>query len=287
MNKHMEDKLKMEQEFVGNQEAMKPQEEKNAAEREQMEELRGTPLDVGTMEEIIDDNHAIVSSSSGPEHYVSIMSFVDKDKLEPGSTILTNHKNMSVVGILDDDADPMVNVMKVEKKPTESYADVGGLEDQIQEIKESVELPLTRPDFSIDMELSNALTIVVPHTRKHPDGWWFVVAKDAQHRRQLLARFQSHGVHSHLPEPVRLWLRLLASPAAAGLRSKPGSLPSFPSAWPPAPAIHLRSPRGARPSATRLKSSVTTPAPASGPSSPPGGAGGPAASPTRPGRLPA
>ena len=58
------DYLKMEQEFVGNQEAMKPQEEKNAAEREQMEELRGTPLDVGTMEEIIDDNHAIVSGPS-------------------------------------------------------------------------------------------------------------------------------------------------------------------------------------------------------------------------------
>ena len=145
------DYLKMEQEFVGNQEAMKPQEEKNAAEREQMEELRSTPLDVGTMEEIIDDNHAIVSSSSGPEHYVSIMSFVDKDKLEPGSTILTNHKNMSVVGILDDDADPMVNVMKVEKKPTESYADVGGLEDQIQEIKESVELPLTHPELYEEM----------------------------------------------------------------------------------------------------------------------------------------
>ena len=145
------DYLKMEQEFVGNQEAQKPQEEKHAQEREQMEEIRGTPLDVGSLEEIIDDSHAIVSSSTGPEHYVSIMSFVDKDKLEPGSTILMNHKSMAVIGILDDDADPMVNVMKVEKKPTESYADVGGLEDQIQEIKESVELPLTHPELYEEM----------------------------------------------------------------------------------------------------------------------------------------
>ena len=141
------DYLKMEQEFVANQEAMKPQEEKNQQEREQMEEIRGTPMDVGTMEEMIDDQHAIVSSSTGPEHYVSIMSFVDKDKLEPGCTILMHHKGLSIVGILDDDADPMVNVMKVEKKPTESYGDVGGLEDQIQEIKESVELPLTHPEL--------------------------------------------------------------------------------------------------------------------------------------------
>jgi 26S proteasome regulatory subunit T2 len=38
----------------------------------------------------------------------------------------------SVVGILADDTDPMVSVMKVEKAPLESYADIGGLESQIQ-----------------------------------------------------------------------------------------------------------------------------------------------------------
>lgn len=50
----------------------------------QVEDLRGSPMSVGTLEEIVDDNHAIVSSSVGPEYYVSIMSFVDKDQLEPG-----------------------------------------------------------------------------------------------------------------------------------------------------------------------------------------------------------
>lgn len=38
---------------------------------------------------------------------------------------------MSIVGILADDADPMVSVMKVEKAPLESYADIGGLQDQV------------------------------------------------------------------------------------------------------------------------------------------------------------
>ena len=42
-----------------------------------------------------------------------------------------------MIGILADDADPMVNVMKVEKAPLESYADIGGLDTQIQEIKEA------------------------------------------------------------------------------------------------------------------------------------------------------
>lgn len=72
--------------------------------------------------------------------------------------------------MLADDTDPMVSVMKLEKAPQvcdlspqlfenasncwdlqETYADVGGLDQQIQEIKESVELPLTHPEYYEEM----------------------------------------------------------------------------------------------------------------------------------------
>lgn len=106
---------------------------------------------IGTLEEIIDDDHAIVSSANGPEYYVNILSFVDKDALEPGCTILMHHRAMAVVGVLQDDTDPMVSVMKLEKAPTESYADIGGLDQQVQEIKEAVELPLTHPELYEEM----------------------------------------------------------------------------------------------------------------------------------------
>ena len=119
----------------GVQERLKPEtarEEKNEEDRSRVDDLRGFPMAVGTMEGIIDDDHAIVSTMSGPEFYVSIMSYVDKDLLEPGCSVLLHHKTHSIVGILQDDADPTV---KLEKAPTESYADIGGLEQQIQEIK--------------------------------------------------------------------------------------------------------------------------------------------------------
>ena len=61
-------------------------------ERSKVDDLRGTPMSVGSLEEIIDDNHAIVSTSVGSEHYVNILSFVDKDQLEPGCSVLLNHK---------------------------------------------------------------------------------------------------------------------------------------------------------------------------------------------------
>ena len=58
---------------------------------------------------------------------------------------------MAVVGIMQDETDPLLNAIKVEKAPLESYADIGGLEDQIQEIKEAVELPLTHPEIYEEM----------------------------------------------------------------------------------------------------------------------------------------
>ena len=62
----------------------------------------------------------------GPESYAGIMSFVDKDQLEPGCSVLLNHRSYAVVGIMQDEVDPLLNVMKVEKAPLESYADIGG-----------------------------------------------------------------------------------------------------------------------------------------------------------------
>ncbi|KAK8859812.1 26s protease regulatory subunit 4 [Apiospora arundinis] len=162
------DHLLLEEEYVENQERLRKAKaakdnsgppvsdldagtDRNADERGRVDDMRGSPMGVGTLEEMIDDDHAIVSSTTGPEYYVSIMSFVDKDLLEPGASVLLHHKSVSIVGVLTDDTDPAVNVMKLDKAPTESYADIGGLEQQIQEVRESVELPLMHPELYEEM----------------------------------------------------------------------------------------------------------------------------------------
>ncbi|GJD07089.1 26S protease regulatory subunit 4 [Galdieria sulphuraria] len=150
----VKDYLLIEEEFITKQEKIRPREEKHEEERSKVDDIRGTPVGVGTLEEIVDDNHAIVSSAVGPEYYVNMCSFVDRDQIEPGCTVLLHNKVLSVVGVLADDVDPMVSVMKVDKAPLESYADIGGLEKQIQEIKEAVELPLTHPELYEDIGIS-------------------------------------------------------------------------------------------------------------------------------------
>eukprot|EP00475_Leptophrys_vorax_P032448 TRINITY_DN5004_c0_g1_i2.p1 TRINITY_DN5004_c0_g1~~TRINITY_DN5004_c0_g1_i2.p1 ORF type:complete len:457 (-),score=156.65 TRINITY_DN5004_c0_g1_i2:68-1417(-) len=150
----IKDYLILEQEFIKNQEDIKPSDEKAAEEKNQVDDIRGTPISLGTLEEIIDDNHAIISTSMGPEFYVTMLSFVDKDQIEAGCTVMLHNKVLSVTGIMNDDIDPMVNVMKVQKAPLESYADIGGLEKQIQEVKEAVELPLTHPELYEEIGIS-------------------------------------------------------------------------------------------------------------------------------------
>lgn len=159
------DHLLLEEEYVENQERLRKAKaakrgpisgtdadvDRLADERGRVDDMRGSPMGVGTLEELIDDDHAIVSSTTGPEFYVSIMSFVDKDLLEPGTSVLLHHKSVSIVGVLTDDTDPLVSVMKLDKAPTESYADIGGLEQQIQEVRESVELPLLHPELYEEM----------------------------------------------------------------------------------------------------------------------------------------
>eukprot|EP00811_Abedinium_folium_P032566 NODE_5600_length_1753_cov_16.501845.p1 GENE.NODE_5600_length_1753_cov_16.501845~~NODE_5600_length_1753_cov_16.501845.p1 ORF type:complete len:450 (-),score=147.93 NODE_5600_length_1753_cov_16.501845:277-1626(-) len=168
-HERVKDYLLMEEEFIQEQQRLEPKEERDEAEKTKLDDIRGSPMDVGSLEEFIDENHCIVSTAMGPEYYVNVLSFVDKDQLEPGSSVLMHHKNLSVIGILADEVDPLVSVMKVDKAPLESYGDIGGLDEQIQEIKEAVELPLTHPELYEDVGIKPPKGVIlygVPGTGK-------------------------------------------------------------------------------------------------------------------------
>lgn len=136
--------------------------EQKITHKAKVDQFRGDPMAVGTLEEFIDDEQAIVSSPNGFEYKVNILSFVDKDKLEPGCTVLLNNKDHHVIGVTNNaDVDPAVSTMKLEKAPSETYADIGGLDTQIQEMKESVELPLTNPELYSEMGIKSPKGVIL------------------------------------------------------------------------------------------------------------------------------
>lgn len=119
-----------------------------------IDQIKGNPITIGILEEVLDDKKAIVSTNMGPEFYVEICSFVDYNQLSIGKSVLLNGKTFSIVGYLKEEIDPVVSMMKIEVAPSESFDDIGGLYDQIREIKETIELPLIHPEIFFNIGIS-------------------------------------------------------------------------------------------------------------------------------------
>eukprot|EP01018_Ginkgo_biloba_P026200 Gb_40598 [translate_table: standard] len=124
----IKDYLPIKEEFVNNSKHIKHQEDKNEKDRFMFDDLRGPPMSIGNLKELIDENHVIVSSLVDPEYYVGILSFVDKNQHKLGCANLIHNKVLSMVGLLQDKGVPIVLVVKIEKAPLESYANIGRLD---------------------------------------------------------------------------------------------------------------------------------------------------------------
>jgi 26S proteasome regulatory subunit T3 len=89
----------------------------------------------------------IVQSSTGSNYVVRILSTLDREKLKPSSSVALHRHSNSLVDILPPEADSSIAMLGADEKPDITYADVGGLDMQKQEIREAVELPLTHFDL--------------------------------------------------------------------------------------------------------------------------------------------
>ena len=115
--------------------------------RSEVERFRSPPLVLATITEILDDHRMTVKSSTGPSFLVNYSKFLDEKLLVPGSRVALNQQTFGIVEILPSEKDANVSGMEIETKPNVSYDTIGGLEDQIVEVKETVELPLTEPEL--------------------------------------------------------------------------------------------------------------------------------------------
>ena len=115
--------------------------------KSEIEQLRSPPLVIGTITDIIDSNRVIIRSSAGPRFLVRSSLCIDPEKLKPGVRVTLNQQSLAVVDVLPESFDSQVYGMEVIETPAESYADIGGLEAQITEIREAVELPLKKPEL--------------------------------------------------------------------------------------------------------------------------------------------
>lgn len=111
--------------------------------QEEVKRIQSVPLMIGQFTEMVDDHHAIVSSTSGSNYYVRVLSTIDRELLKPNASVALHKYSHSLVGTLPAESDASIQMMQMTEKPDVAYEDIGGMDVQKQEVREAVELPLS------------------------------------------------------------------------------------------------------------------------------------------------
>ena len=109
--------------------------------------FKKTPLILATVTEVFDDKQVGIQGAVGHEFLVTYPGSIKKELLVPGARVALNQKNLGVVSVFPAKKDKNVAAMEIDEKPKTTYADIGGLDPQIVEVKETVELPIKNPEI--------------------------------------------------------------------------------------------------------------------------------------------
>ncbi|MCD6275936.1 MAG: proteasome-activating nucleotidase [Thermoplasmata archaeon] len=115
--------------------------------RKEIARMKAPPLLVGTIEDVLDNDKIVVRSTAGPSFVVNISQYVPREQIRPGVKVALNKQSFAIVHLIPESYDPAVAAAEIIEKPKVTYNDIGGLEKQIREIREAVELPLLKPEL--------------------------------------------------------------------------------------------------------------------------------------------
>ncbi|CAF0879369.1 unnamed protein product [Adineta steineri] len=102
---------------------------------------------VGEVLKQLTEDKFIVKATNGPRYVVGCRRQLDKAKLRPGTRVALDMTTLTVMRYLPREVDPLVYNMSHEDPGNVSFGEVGGLSEQIRELREVVELPLTNPEL--------------------------------------------------------------------------------------------------------------------------------------------
>ncbi|KAH0664600.1 hypothetical protein KY284_029531 [Solanum tuberosum] len=115
--------------------------------QEEVKRIQSVPLVIGQFMEMIDQNNAIVGSTTGSNYYVRILSTINRELLKPSASVALHRHSNALVDVLPPEADSSISLLSQSEKPDVTYNDIGGCDIQKQEIREAVELPLTHHEL--------------------------------------------------------------------------------------------------------------------------------------------
>ncbi|ORX94782.1 26S protease regulatory subunit 8 [Basidiobolus meristosporus CBS 931.73] len=124
--------------------------------REELQLLQEPGSYVGEVVKLMGKKKALVKIHPEGKYVVDIDADIDIALVTPTTRVALRNDSYALHKVLPNKIDPLVSLMMVEKVPDSTYEMVGGLDQQIKEIKEVIELPVKHP------ELFEALGIAQP-----------------------------------------------------------------------------------------------------------------------------
>src|SRR6056297_1969724 len=109
------------------------------------ETLKTSSLYLATVEELTDDGVVIKQHGNNQEVLTEASPHLDSE-LEAGDRVAIND-SFAIQQLLDDETDSRAQAMEIDASPAISYEDIGGIDEQVREVREAVEDPLTNPEM--------------------------------------------------------------------------------------------------------------------------------------------
>lgn len=102
---------------------------------------------IGEVLKQLDDERFIVKASSGPRYIVGCRNTIKKSNLKNGVRVSLDMTTLTIMRILPREVDPLVYNMTTFEPGEISFNGIGGLTDQVRELREVIELPLKNPEL--------------------------------------------------------------------------------------------------------------------------------------------
>lgn len=102
---------------------------------------------IGEVLKQLDDERFIVKASSGPRYIVGCRNTIKKSNLKNGVRVSLDMTTLTIMRILPREVDPLVYNMTTFEPGEISFNGIGGLTEQVRELREVIELPLKNPEL--------------------------------------------------------------------------------------------------------------------------------------------
>jgi proteasome regulatory subunit len=109
-------------------------------------QLKRMPLFVAVVVDILDNGEIYLRQQGNNQEYLTLAPEELRKQIKQGAKVAVNNA-LSIVKVIGNIYDSRVRVMELEESPDISYAQIGGLVEEIKEVREAVEYPLTRPEI--------------------------------------------------------------------------------------------------------------------------------------------